>query len=388
MFYAEGGETLGQVAQGGGGCPIPGNIHGQIFSSCISYKQGQHHPVKEGWKKTKLKHATIAYVLNICYCGLRTTQEESPEEKVTPDVQSGRGDHKTSLNSINLQIYEVPSLNRVPSKFPASYTNTSARDCSLSANLRRLASRHLEAAASGKPGQGDQNFQRAKLVLLVLVTFGPECFKGFHKFSRQEDSWVPAYSASPSATLHTSCSHLHRMEPCLPHIKTQLQGAELPESAPTYSFPQNTSQMNTKSLVPGMKAVERFLLELRRRMQKSSSELVEMSSHEKNGIGLARSLPSLAPYHQKQMSTHYLVPPGPPDQILSSFYRIVSQHLEERVTTNGTTKRRDEDIQLPVNQLGQYRNSRLQPHKRFPDDNPHVVAGADGMQLKDLFKTK
>ena len=30
------------------------------------------------------------------------------------------------------------------------------------------------------------------------------------------------FPASPSATLHASCSPLHCMEPCLPHIKTQL----------------------------------------------------------------------------------------------------------------------------------------------------------------------
>ena len=29
MFYDEGGGTLAQVAQRGGGCPIPGNIPGQ-----------------------------------------------------------------------------------------------------------------------------------------------------------------------------------------------------------------------------------------------------------------------------------------------------------------------------------------------------------------------
>ena len=29
MFYNEGGETLAQVAQRGGGYPIPGNIQGQ-----------------------------------------------------------------------------------------------------------------------------------------------------------------------------------------------------------------------------------------------------------------------------------------------------------------------------------------------------------------------
>ena len=30
MFYTEGGETLAQVAQGAGGCPIPGNTPGQV----------------------------------------------------------------------------------------------------------------------------------------------------------------------------------------------------------------------------------------------------------------------------------------------------------------------------------------------------------------------
>ena len=30
MFYDEGGETLAQVAQRGGRCPIPGNIQGQV----------------------------------------------------------------------------------------------------------------------------------------------------------------------------------------------------------------------------------------------------------------------------------------------------------------------------------------------------------------------
>ena len=30
MFYDEGGETLEEVSQRGGGCPIPGNIPGQV----------------------------------------------------------------------------------------------------------------------------------------------------------------------------------------------------------------------------------------------------------------------------------------------------------------------------------------------------------------------
>jgi len=30
ILYSEGGETLEQVAQRGGRCPIPGNIHGQV----------------------------------------------------------------------------------------------------------------------------------------------------------------------------------------------------------------------------------------------------------------------------------------------------------------------------------------------------------------------
>ena len=30
MFYNEGGETLEQVAQRGGRCPMPGNIQGQV----------------------------------------------------------------------------------------------------------------------------------------------------------------------------------------------------------------------------------------------------------------------------------------------------------------------------------------------------------------------
>lgn len=30
MFYSEGGETLEQVAQRGGGCPISGNVQGQV----------------------------------------------------------------------------------------------------------------------------------------------------------------------------------------------------------------------------------------------------------------------------------------------------------------------------------------------------------------------
>jgi len=30
IFYHEGGETLAQVAQRGGGCPMPGNIQGQV----------------------------------------------------------------------------------------------------------------------------------------------------------------------------------------------------------------------------------------------------------------------------------------------------------------------------------------------------------------------
>jgi len=30
VFYNEGGETLSQVAQRGGRCPIPGNIQGQV----------------------------------------------------------------------------------------------------------------------------------------------------------------------------------------------------------------------------------------------------------------------------------------------------------------------------------------------------------------------
>jgi len=30
FFYSEGGETLAEVAQRGGRCPIPGNIQGQV----------------------------------------------------------------------------------------------------------------------------------------------------------------------------------------------------------------------------------------------------------------------------------------------------------------------------------------------------------------------
>jgi len=30
FFYCKGGETLKQVAQKGGGCPIPGDIQGQV----------------------------------------------------------------------------------------------------------------------------------------------------------------------------------------------------------------------------------------------------------------------------------------------------------------------------------------------------------------------
>lgn len=40
----------------------------------------------------------------------------------------------------------------------------------------------------------------------------------------------------------------------------------------------------------------------------SSSELVEMPSHWKNSIGLARSPSRLAPYRQKQMSTPWVRP--------------------------------------------------------------------------------
>jgi len=36
-FYAEGGETLAQVAQKGGGFPIPGNVQGQV-------RQGSEQP--------------------------------------------------------------------------------------------------------------------------------------------------------------------------------------------------------------------------------------------------------------------------------------------------------------------------------------------------------
>ena len=30
MFYTEGGEVPARVAQRGGGCPIPGNVQGQV----------------------------------------------------------------------------------------------------------------------------------------------------------------------------------------------------------------------------------------------------------------------------------------------------------------------------------------------------------------------
>ena len=33
VFYSKGGETLGQVAQKGGGCPVPGDIQGQTGAS-------------------------------------------------------------------------------------------------------------------------------------------------------------------------------------------------------------------------------------------------------------------------------------------------------------------------------------------------------------------
>ena len=37
MFYSEGGETVAQVAQRGGRCPIPGNVQGQVG-------RGSEHP--------------------------------------------------------------------------------------------------------------------------------------------------------------------------------------------------------------------------------------------------------------------------------------------------------------------------------------------------------
>jgi len=42
IFYNEGGETLKQVAQRGGQCPIPGNVQGQVGQG-----SEQHHLVED-----------------------------------------------------------------------------------------------------------------------------------------------------------------------------------------------------------------------------------------------------------------------------------------------------------------------------------------------------
>lgn len=113
-----------------------------------------------------------------------------------------------SVNSFCLLILQP---NQVPSRFTASYTNTGTKDCSLSANLCRVAWRHLEAAAFGKSGQGDQNFQRAKHVSLVLVssmekinpTPKPELFCSLRGLQSRASvsKWLDVFSICPLSTI-------------------------------------------------------------------------------------------------------------------------------------------------------------------------------------------
>ena len=46
MFYDEGGETVEQVAQGSCGCPIPGNIQGEVGRGSEQPDQVQDVPVR------------------------------------------------------------------------------------------------------------------------------------------------------------------------------------------------------------------------------------------------------------------------------------------------------------------------------------------------------
>lgn len=62
-----------------------------------------------------------------------------------------------------------------------------------------------------------------------------------------------------------------------------------------------------------------------------------------SGKNPANALPGFEVMTQSKVPTALLcfhsslVPPGPPEQLLSSFYRLVSQHLQEQITPNGTT---------------------------------------------------
>ena len=51
IFYSEGGETLAQVAWGGGRCPIPGNIQGQVGWGAEQPDPVEDFPAccREGW---------------------------------------------------------------------------------------------------------------------------------------------------------------------------------------------------------------------------------------------------------------------------------------------------------------------------------------------------
>jgi len=57
MFYNEGGETLAQVAQRGGRCPIPGNIQGQVGWGSEKPDRVEDVPAhcRRGWTRWPLK---------------------------------------------------------------------------------------------------------------------------------------------------------------------------------------------------------------------------------------------------------------------------------------------------------------------------------------------
>lgn len=69
-------------------------------------------------------------------------------------------------------------------------------------------------------------------------------------------------------------------------------------------------------------------------MKGKVSKSVDLKSH--SGKNPAKN-PLKSWQNQESVFSFNLVPPGPPDEIFGSFYWLVSQHLEEGITTNGAT---------------------------------------------------
>lgn len=128
------------------------------------------------------------------------------------------------------KINHIEIGSRAKQRCPSTYQKQTGNSPSGSVQEPRLNSSHLEGSKQLHTSLHQSSFPTtSKTCLLLLHTI----YSGF--------------PASPPATLHTPYSHLYRMEPCLPHIKTQLQEPEFPKSAPSSSLPQNTSQMVSSS---------------------------------------------------------------------------------------------------------------------------------------------